>query len=444
MTMKTTALEVVATLENAGFTAFLVGGGVRNELLDLPAKDWDVCTSARPEDVSVLFEDTQFVGAAFGVTLVRLDGFEYEVATYRTEGGYVDGRRPTEVELVVDVREDVTRRDFTMNALLLTSNNVVLDYVGGLEDVANRVVRCVGDPDLRFQEDALRMLRCVRFAATLGFTVEENTLAALKNNAHLLAKVSVERVRDEFNKVLLSDNPVLGMELLRDTGLLAVFLPEVLTFVGCEQGKKHHPEGDVWNHVMLMLKNLKSVAPKNLNVALACLLHDVAKPVTRTENNGKVQFLGHEKVGVAMAVDVLRRLKYDNDVVKAVASHTENHMKWGSVMVMKNATLVRFCRNLNFDELTALGKLDSMASVNKFDAFERVENFLKDNLDVVNARPLVTGDDLVAAGFKPCVEFKRTLKTTEDVFLNGRYSTKEQLLKFACALLRDLQQKGTK
>ena len=429
-TMREAARTVMTALNRAGFSAHFVGGCVRDTLLGLEPHDFDCTTNATPSEVAELFPDnSDFVGAHFGVSLVKVGGCTVEVATWRRDGDYGDGRHPDTVEFTNDVREDVLRRDFTVNALLMDADNNVVDHVNGLTDLNNRVLRCVGVADDRFKEDALRMLRAVRFCACFEFELETDTFVAIKRNAHLVKAVSAERVAGELSKMLTSGHADTAFTLLLETGLADFVLPELPPMVGCEHNSSFHPEGDVANHTRLLLAGLEKGC--SLSLALAALLHDVAKPVTRgVTKEGRTHFRTHEVVGARMAEDVLRRLKFSNDVTDTVVGHVKNHMKFFVARQMKRSTLMRFLRQPNFAELLALGRLDVGASNKDFTDVEFVERFLTENADELNRERLVTGDDLIALGFMPGPNFKVLLETVETEQFEGRLTTREAALNF--------------
>ncbi len=426
--MRQAATTVLQTLQNAGFQAFFAGGCVRDSLLGLEPHDWDVATSATPDQVAEVFPDSNFVGSNFGVSVVRVAGFQIETATFRTDGAYTDNRRPDTVKFTLDPREDVRRRDFTVNALLMDLDGNVHDFVGGQKDLANCVLRTVGDPNARFTEDALRLLRAVRFTAKLGFTMDPATKAAVTANATRLATVPGERVSDELGKMLTSGGAHTAFTLLLETGLAAVVLPELLPMVGCEHRSTYHPEGDVANHTRLLLAGLDSGC--SVTLALASLLHDVAKPNTLVEHENRNTFHGHETVGADMTRVILRRLKFPNDVVDTVVSHVKNHMKFFCVKQMKRSTLMRFLRTPNFDELLALGRLDVGASNNDFSDVDFVAEFLAVNEVELNRPRLVNGDDLIALGMKPGPNFKVLLDAAETEQFEGRLTTRVEALAF--------------
>ena len=430
MTMRTAADHVQKLLMEAGFSTFKVGGFVRDTLLGREPKDVDVCTAATPDQVAALFPDNyDFVGAHFGVSLLKFGGATIEVATFRKDGQYDDNRRPDSVDLVTDVREDISRRDFTVCALLMDSNGEVVDYVDGRADLENKLIRCVGDPDRRFQEDALRLLRAVRFCASLDFTMEEETFAAVKRNAHLVKNVSVERVAVELEKMLTSGHADVAYDLLLDTGLATYVMPELNAFVGCEHRSTFHPEGDVSNHVRLLLRGLKKGC--SVTLALGALLHDCAKPVVMKIGPEHNSFHGHEHVGEGMVREILTRLKFSNDVVDTVASHTKNHMKFFSARKMKRSTLMRFLRTPNFSELLELGRLDCGASCKDFTDVDFVENFLQENVEELNTPRLVNGNDLITMGYTPGPGFKVLLDAVETAQFERMITTREEALEFA-------------
>jgi poly(A) polymerase len=430
--MKNTAFEIVKELKESGFSAFIVGGACRNILLGLTPKDFDICTNATPDQVHAIFPDSGFIGEAFGVSLVKRNGFSFEVATFRKESydSNGDNRHPDNVDLVNNVEEDLGRRDLTVNSIIMDENEKFIDFFGGMEDIKNKIVRAIGDPNIRFKEDALRILRAVRFATVLDFTIEENTLNSIKENGFRLENISIERIREEFMKIITSPNAAKGLTILKEAGLLRFVMPELISLIGCKQGAENHPEGDVFNHtVKMFLVNTEKLTP---NLALGMILHDIGKPSTQNiTENGKIQFIGHEKVGAGIAVNILRRMKFDKDTINVVSSHVRNHMMFMNVMHMKKSKVVRFCRHRNFEELMQLGLFDSLASNGLLENIQFIHDFFEENTDKINATPLVNGNDLLALGFKAGAEFKKVLEKTEDAFLDDRFTTKEELLSFA-------------
>jgi putative nucleotidyltransferase with HDIG domain len=439
------ATAIVHRLAGAGHTAYLVGGCVRDLLLGLAPKDFDVATSAYPEAVLALFERGFGVGAHFGVVLVPMlvDGTEIvtEVATYRADGAYSDGRRPDQVQYTDDPRQDVLRRDFTINGMLLEvdrylasadAHQAVLDWVGGEADLAAHVVHAIGDPVLRFTEDKLRMLRAVRFAARFDFTLDGATFAAAQTLAPTIVQVSRERVRDELTRMLTEGRAAAAFHMLDATGLLQQVLPEVAAMRGVEQPPEWHPEGDVWVHTLLLLEKLPAGCSPTL--AWGALLHDVGKPPTFTRAD-RIRFHGHAEVGTRMAEAICRRLRFSNQDTEQILSLVANHMRFGDVERMKESTLKRFFRLPRFPEHLALHRLDCSSSHNRLELYEYAKaRYEATGAEEVRPALLVTGADLIAAGYRPGPQFRAMLDTAEDAQLEGRITTREQGLE----LLRSL------
>jgi putative nucleotidyltransferase with HDIG domain len=423
---------VIRRLREAGHQGWLVGGCVRDLLLGRPPKDFDVATDARPERVSELFARSEQVGAHFGVVLVRQDGAQVEVATFRSDHAYSDGRRPDSVRFETDARQDVLRRDFTINALLLDpESGEVLDYAGGRADLTNHVVRAIGNPAARFREDHLRLLRAVRFAARLGFRIEPATLAAIQGRHGLILKVSAERVRDELVRILTEGGARYGFELLDQTGLLADLLPEVAAMKGVAQPPEYHPEGDVWVHTLLLLEKLRDPTP---TLALGALLHDVGKPPTFRIAE-RIRFDGHVEEGVRMARQILTRLRFPGEQTDRVEELVANHMRFKDVGKMKESTLKRFLRLPNFHEHLELHRLDVLSSNGQLGNYELVKERLERTpREELRPQPLLTGHDLIAAGYQPGPRFGEMLAAAEDAQLEGRVHTPEEAL----ALVRNL------
>jgi poly(A) polymerase len=424
------ALHIVRTLRQHGHSAFLVGGCVRDLLLERPPKDYDVATSARPEQVAALFPHAERVGAHFGVMMAG----PVEVATYRTESSYRDGRHPDAVQFETDPARDAVRRDFTINSLFLDpESGQILDFTGGRDDLQRGIIRAIGNPTARFQEDHLRLLRAVRFAARFRFTLDPRTESAIRNLARLSRQVAAERTRDELNRILTEGNARGGFELLHQTGLLAMLLPEVLAMDGVPQPPQFHPEGDVWTHVRIMLELLDQLPASQRTITLAwgILLHDIAKPVTFKVTD-RIRFSGHDSKGAVMAAGILTRLKFPSADIDWIRTLVADHMKFNSVRQMREATLKRWIRQERFPELLELHRIDCTSSHRRLDQYE----FLRDRLnesapnDLRPAR-LVTGDDLIALGFPAGPELGSALRKIEDAQLEGRISTRDEALTFA-------------
>lgn len=427
-TMRKSAFKILNTLTSAGFEAYIVGGAVRNFLLNMPAKDFDITTNATPEQVTKLFQNTSFVGAAFGVSLIKIDGFDFEIATYRTDGVYNDNRHPENVSLTLNVKEDILRRDFTCNAILMDENENIHDLVGGQKDIKQRILRCVGDPNERFNEDALRMLRAIRFCCQLGFIMDSNTFEAIRVNKNLVKNISVERIQIELNKMLTSGYAEIAFDLLNATGLMNIILPEICELANCDQDSKWHPEGNVSIHTRLLLNSLEKDC--SLTLALSALLHDIAKPATHIIKNGKIHSYGHEIVGEKMAEEILHRLKYSNDIIKVVCSNVRNHMKFYTAKNMKRSKLIRFVKTENFDELLKLNWLDINASNKDFSCNEFVKNFITENKNEIENERFITGNDLISLGFIPGPDFKNILNIVETKQFEGRIHSKEDAINF--------------
>jgi putative nucleotidyltransferase with HDIG domain len=421
------ARAIISKLRAEGHQAFLVGGCVRDLLLGAPPKDFDVATDARPERILQLFPRSGQAGAHFGVVLVRDgDGAQVEVATFRSDQEYTDGRRPSSVRFETDPRQDVLRRDFTINGLLMDpASGQVLDFVGGRADLANRLVRAIEDPDTRFREDHLRLLRAVRFAARLGFTIEASTFQAMRRCHASIAAVSAERIRDELARILTEGGARRGFELLDASGLLSDLLPEVTAMKGVEQPPQYHPEGDVWIHTLLLLENLDQPTP---TLALGALLHDIGKPPTFRVAD-RIRFDGHVEEGVKIAHRILTRLRFSREETEQVEALVANHMKFMNVHQMKESTLKRFLRLPSFDEHLALHRLDCLASQGNLENYEFVRQKLAE-FGEEHLRPprLLTGADLIAAGYSPGPRFSEMLNLAEDAQLEGLVHTTEEAL----------------
>ena len=436
MTTRAAATNLAIQLKNAGHTACFAGGCVRDKLLGLEPKDYDIATSATPSEVLRLFPGSNEVGAHFGVVIAKHEGHHIEIATFRTDGSYGDGRRPDSVTFSTP-EEDAHRRDFTINGLFEDpETGGVIDHVEGVRDIEAKIIRAIGTPSHRFQEDALRLLRAVRFSTTLGFPIEPKTFAAIRENGHLLDKISPERIRDEFSKIIVSPNRRHGLELLVDSCLIDHFLPEVLPLIGCDQPPEWHPEGDVYTHTCIMLEMLAPDAP--LELCLATLLHDIAKPPTRTiDPDGRIRFNGHDSLGADMATEILTRLRYPNAVIRNAAHMVSRHMQFMNVQQMRKAKLKRFMSEPTFPEEMELHRVDCASS-----------NGFTDNYDFLNEKaeefsheplippPLVTGKDLIARGLKPGPRFKDVLEKIQTEQLENRLSTHDEALEYLETLLR--------
>lgn len=430
MTVLRNAAEgVVRRLRSSGFEAVFAGGCVRDRLLGLEPSDYDIATSARPEQVEALFERTIPVGKQFGIVIVVVDGVNFEVATFREDGPYVDGRRPASVHFS-DARSDALRRDFTINAMFEDPlSGEIIDYVGGRADLAAGVLRAVGDPRARFAEDRLRMIRAVRFATRFGFAIDPPTLAAVRAEPDRLAIVSAERIGEEIVRILTDGSAKAGFELLDETGLLAVVLPEITAMKGCEQSPDHHPEGDVFVHTMLCLSHLQPSCTETL--ALGVLLHDVAKPITAQVRDGRHTFYGHLERGAEMAGEICARLRRSRAVTERVQFLVAQHLRHCSAPDMRPATLKRFLRQDGIDELLELTRIDGLSSNGDLAYYEFFRNALAD-LSAEQARPtpLIDGNDLIELGMEPGPLFGLILDAIEDQQLEGTLTSRDQALEF--------------
>ncbi|MBV9039049.1 MAG: CCA tRNA nucleotidyltransferase [Acidobacteriaceae bacterium] len=428
------AIEIIRILWQRRFKAFLVGGCVRDRLLGVVPKDYDVSTDAGPSQLLELFPGAQTVGAHFGVVLVRRDNdIQVEVSTFRSEGIYTDGRRPDEVYFESDPALDAQRRDFTINGLFEDPiTRQVYDYVGGKADLQAGVIRAIGNPEQRFAEDHLRMLRAVRFAARLRFQIEDNTLRAIRKLAPQICRISAERIREELTRILTEGGARYGFELLDETGLLSCLLPEVKAFQGVQQPPQYHPEGDVWTHVLMMLEQLRQ---PSRTLAWAVLLHDVGKPPTFRVAD-RIRFDGHAEVGAIMAKKRLSQLKASNEEIEQVTSLVANHMRFKDVQQMRVSTLKRFLRLPHFDEHLELHRLDCMASNGYTEAYRFVKEQLN-QLQEDELRPprLLTGDDLIKTGYRPGPQFGPALEAVETAQLEGEIRTRAEALKLAQSVL---------
>jgi putative nucleotidyltransferase with HDIG domain len=430
------ARTVIAKLRGAGHQAYLVGGSVRDVLLGVKPKDFDISTDARPDRIMGLFPNSGRVGAHFGVVLVRDAFSQVEVATFRSDLEYTDGRRPESVHFESDPRGDVLRRDFTINGLMMDPDSGrVLDYVGGRADLEGRIVRAIGDPDTRFEEDHLRLLRAIRFAARLEFEIDAATFAAMRRHHALILKVSAERVRDELARILTEGGARRGFEMLDASGMLADILPEVAAMKGVEQPPEFHPEGDVWTHTLLLLEKLNHPSAA---LALGALLHDVGKPPA-FRVAGRIRFDGHVEEGVRLAHDILNRLRFSRDDMEQVEALVANHMRFKDVHHMKQSSLKRFLRLPRFDEHLELHRLDCLSSNGRLENYHLAKRKLKEFPEEhLKPERLLTGADLIAAGYKPGPLFAQILAAVEDAQLEGRISTSGEAL----ALVREGYPRG--
>ena len=421
------AAKAAAVLQAAGHKAFFVGGAVRDLLLGRTPDDIDITTSARPGEIQSLFDKTVPVGAAFGIITAVIDGVPIEIATFRAERGYSDGRRPDHVIYTDDEVLDVTRRDFTVNGLLLDpATKEIIDCVGGLDDLRAGVLRTIGDPVVRFGEDHLRILRLVRFAAKLGFVPDSASKAAAAAAAEKLRLIAEERIRAELEKILLSPFPAEGFEMLAELGILKVVLPEVDAMRGVEQPKQFHPEGDVFVHTMLLLRH---AAWKTPDLMWSALLHDVGKPGTQTFKDGVPHFYGHETLGAEMAPGILSRLRLPSASVERITNAIRNHMRFASVHAMKKAKWMRMIADPDFPLELELHRLDCAACHGLLENYVLMLDRMREYAMLPAPRkPFLNGNDIIALGVKPGAIFSRILAEAEDLRLEGELKSREQAL----------------
>jgi poly(A) polymerase len=421
---KTFAKKIVAELQRSGSAAFWVGGCVRDFLLGREPQDFDIATDAKPEQVEKLFRKTIPIGKKFGVIIVIEGGHQFQVATFRAEADYQDGRRPEKI-IFANAEADASRRDFTVNGLFYDPlTQKIHDWIGGEKDLRAKIIRTIGAPEERFGEDHLRMLRAVRFAAQLNFEIEPKTFAAVKSLAPKIKLISAERIRDELLKLFRPPHAARGLVLLRDSGLLEHILPELAATIGCEQSPDFHPEGSVFNHICLMLEKLPAGADASLPWAV--LLHDIAKPVTveRDAATGKIHFYGHEKIGADMSEEILRRLKFSNREIEEIITAVRHHMQFKDVKQMRKATLRRLLLRETFPLELELHRLDSLGSHGDLEHYQFLVQQAEELKHQPQIRPpLLAGDDLIKLGLKPGREMGALLAEIRELQLADELRT---------------------
>ena len=426
--MEETARQVAARLRDAGHIAYFAGGCVRDMVRGLAPKDYDIATNATPEAVQKLFPRTYAVGAHFGVIVVLENDFQFEVATFRSDDAYVDGRHPTSVHFS-SPEEDAKRRDFTINGMFFDpATNEVIDFVGGRADLEAKVVRAIGDPAQRFAEDRLRMLRAVRFATVLDYKIDNQTWQALRASAASINQISAERIRDELVKIFRSPNRLRGWDLLDSSGLMQAILPELEAMKGVLQPEQFHPEGDVFVHTRLMVKMLREHA--SVPLIFAVLFHDIAKPITATvDPTGRIRFNEHDRIGAEMTDAVMRRLRFSGAETDAAVEMVRQHMVFKDTPKMRVAKLKRFMARPTFEEELELHRVDCMSSHRMLDNYQfllaKREEFAN---EPIIPPPLIRGDDLIAMGMKPGREFGEILEALETGQLEGKLKTREEAL----------------
>ncbi|MDQ7781092.1 MAG: CCA tRNA nucleotidyltransferase [Planctomycetota bacterium] len=430
------ALHVLARLQSAGFEAYFAGGCVRDMIMGRPPKDYDIATNTPPDEIERLLHPTIAVGKAFGVIVALRGEDQFEVASFRWDGPYRDGRHP-EVTKLSTKEDDIARRDFTVNGLFFNpATGEVLDLVGGRADIERRLIRAIGDPVERFREDRLRMMRAIRFACQLGFAIEDNTLAGVKAMAKAIVSVSNERIADELRHILVSNERRKGIELLDETGILAVLMPDVVAMKGVPQPPQFHPEGDVFEHTLLCLQHLDN---PSWPLALAALLHDIGKPPTMQKLD-RIRFHEHETVGVRMARRICAKLKLSNDERDTVLWLIERHMVFKDVQNMRQATLKRLFAHPLYKQLEELHRADKLACDGDMSTLQFCRaKYAEYGVEEIKPKPLLTGHDLLALGLEPGPVFGKVLRAVEDAQLDGEVKTREEAIALASKLAAESQ-----
>jgi len=436
--LRTVATEIVSELQRAGFGAFWVGGCVRDFLLGREPKDYDIVTSALPDQVEKLFERTIAVGRKFGVMVVLKGEFQFQVATFRAEGDYRDGRHPERV-VFGDAMADANRRDFTVNGLFYDPIlDKLHDWVGGEADLRAKIIRTIGAPSERFAEDHLRLLRAVRFAAQLEFQIEPGTFQAVKASAARIREISAERVRDELIKLFQAPHASRGLELLRESNLLAQVIPELAATIACQQSPDYHPEGSVFNHLVLMLKHLPEGADPSLPWAV--LLHDIAKPVTASTDpqTGSIHFYGHERIGAEMAQEILGRLRFPHKQMEEIITAVQCHMQFKDALQMRKSTLRRMLMRPTFPLELDLHRLDCLGSHGQLDVYDFLVEQARELEKVPEIRPpLLKGEDLIALGMQPGPEMGAVLAEVREKQLQDELKSQADALAWVKERLGD-------
>lgn len=424
------ACYIVRQLKENGFSAYFAGGAVRDMAMGIPSDDIDIATSATPDKILELFPDCYEIGAAFGIINVVIEHENFEVATFREERGYNDGRHPDEINYTTDPELDAKRRDFTINSMFYDPlEDKILDFEDGLEDIKQKRLRTVGDPNARFSEDYLRILRAVRFSTRFGFKLDSGIPPAIKNNLDGLNKISMERIRDELNKMLTGPAPAESIKMLAELKILDIILPEISALQGVEQPKKYHPEGDVFVHTCLMLEMMKE---PTLELAWSVLLHDTGKPATFSrDEDGIPHFYNHEKVSREIGEKILQRFKFSKSQTNDILTAVGNHMKFSHVKEMREAKLKRLMADPSFPLQLQLHNLDCSSSHGRLDNYK----FLKERLENPETEielppPLLTGKDLIAIGLKPGPAMGKILNEISDLQLDGKLKTKAEALEY--------------
>ncbi|MBI4372697.1 MAG: CCA tRNA nucleotidyltransferase [Candidatus Omnitrophica bacterium] len=422
------ALQIVKSLTEAGYTAYFAGGCVRDLVMKVKPKDYDIATTASPDEIEKLFSKSIPVGKQFGVIIVVMNGRHFEVATFRREGPYRDGRHPDEVSFTTP-EQDALRRDFTVNGLFYDPmKRRTIDYVGGKNDIRRKVIRTIGNPLARFEEDHLRLLRAIRFAANLGFQIEENTWNAIRELRKTIHSVSQERIRDELVKMFTRSNAGRGLELLSESGLLAEILPEIETMKGVQQPPEFHPEGDVFIHTKMLMDQLEH---PSIALAFGALLHDVGKPATFSDEGGRIHFYNHPGIGADISKKLLTRLKFSNREIADIISCVENHMKFANVKEMRIGKLKQFISRDNFPVELEMHRIDCLASHGKLELYRFLERKITEfKREELKPKRLINGDDLIGLGIEPGPIMREILEEVYSLQLEDKIKTCDQALEW--------------
>ncbi|MCF6313093.1 MAG: CCA tRNA nucleotidyltransferase [Verrucomicrobiales bacterium] len=430
--MKKRAQDIIAHLKKHGHQAYFAGGCVRDHLRGVAPKDFDIATSAHPAEILKLYPGANTVGAHFGVILIRHHGWDFEIATFRADSEASDGRRPDHVTFT-DAKEDAQRRDFTINGMFFDpEKQQVIDYVGGQKDLAKGLIRAIGDPEKRFEEDYLRLMRAIRFATVLDFEIEKNTWQALQLHAPEINQISPERIRDELDRIWLSPRRVKGFDLLVESGLMQAIFPEIITLQGCEQPPQFHPEGDVFTHTRLMLSLLPDEID-SLPLVLSVLFHDIAKPATQTfdQADQRIRFNGHDSLGAQMTADILRRLRYKNEVIEDASLAVKHHMSFINVQDMRTAKLKRMMARPTFPDELELHRVDCLGSNGMLDNYHFIQQKEQEfAAEPLIPPPLINGKDLIALGWKPGPAMGEILLKIQDLQLESTLTTHDEAIEW--------------
>ncbi len=428
------AFNILRQLRSSGYQAYFVGGSVRDMLIGHAPKDIDIATSASPERVGEIFPHHHKVGASFGVVVVVENGINFEVASLREEREYSDGRHPDKIFLTNDLSLDAARRDFTINAMYYDPlNSELIDFHHGREDLEQGILRCVGNPEQRFREDYLRMLRAVRFAARFRLRIDEAVTEAMWKLRHRVSVLSAERIRQELTLMLTGSNPAVAFRMLSELGILELVLPEAEALRGVEQPPQFHPEGDVFEHTLLMLEHM---AYPSVELAWSVLLHDIGKPISLTRDaDGTLHFYGHEWNGMGIAGNIMKRFRFSKEQTGAVVHAVGNHMRFASVHLMRHTKLLKMIAAPKFTMELELHRLDCLCSNGLMGNFA----FLLDILNECDGQPevlppLLTGKDLLKLGIAPGPLYSQILKAVEEMRLEEKLSTKEEAIALAIKL----------